>query len=318
MSRDPYLHELDDFSSLLQIEADERGIIPQLVEKDYWIMQSLFGLTQQNFNFELKGGTSLSKGFGIIQRFSEDIDIRIDPDCAPFEVAIGKNQTNKSHHIQSRKKFYDWLADNIRIDGIVSVERDHSFDDQIYRSGGIRLNYKTLFGEIEGLKDGILLEVGFDDTTPNENVTISSWAYDKATSTPVAVLDNQAKNIKCYHPGYTFVEKLQAISTKFRQQQESNNLPSNFLRHYYDVSQLLEYPSVQSFIGTTEYHERKNVRFRKDDEINISENEAFLLSNSDTRNLYRKEFLTTSSLYYEGLPDFDNIISKIQAHIDRL
>ncbi len=35
MSRDPYLHELDDFLSLLQIISDEKGIIPQLVEKDY-------------------------------------------------------------------------------------------------------------------------------------------------------------------------------------------------------------------------------------------------------------------------------------------
>jgi hypothetical protein len=35
-----------------------------LVEKDYWIMQSLWGLQAQGFVFELKGGTSLSKGFG--------------------------------------------------------------------------------------------------------------------------------------------------------------------------------------------------------------------------------------------------------------
>lgn len=299
MSRDPYLHELDDFPSLLQIISDEKRIIPQLVEKDYWIMHCLNGLTQQGFQFELKGGTSLSKGFGIIKRFSEDIDIRIDPARAPFDVAIGKNQTKKSHHIQSRKDFYDWLAKEISIARVVDIERDHAFDDDMYRSGGIRLIYKSQFDDLNGLKEGILLEVGFDDTTPNEAVTISSWVYDKAVNSPISIENNQANNIMCYHPGYTFVEKLQTVSSKFRQQHKSGELPTNFLRQYYDLSQLLDYPAVQSFIGTKKYHERKVVRFRKDDNQNISENEAFLLNDTDTRALYKKEFLATSSLYYD-------------------
>lgn len=61
MPRNRYLHELDNFSELLRIVSDESGIVPQLVEKDYWIMHCLFGLTQQGFQFELKGGTSLLK-----------------------------------------------------------------------------------------------------------------------------------------------------------------------------------------------------------------------------------------------------------------
>lgn len=317
MPRDLYLHELDEFADLIRIISEERGIVPQLIEKDYWIMHCLYGLNQQKFEFELKGGTSLSKGFGIIQRFSEDIDIRIDPAKAPFDVSVGKNH-DKPKHIESRKQFYDWLAKEISIEGIISVERDITFDDEKYRSGGIRLIYESLFDGQTGLKEGILLEIGFDDTTPNEAVTISSWAYDKAASSPVSVLNNQASNIKCYHPGYTFVEKLQTISTKFRKQQESGKQPANFLRHYYDLSQLLDHPDVQAFIGTEEYHQRKAIRFRKGDNQTISENEAFLLSDPNTRDLYRKEFLKTSSLYYEGQPDFDDILNKIQSQIDTL
>jgi hypothetical protein len=41
---------------------------PALVEKDYWIMHAVFGLKQLGLRFELKGGTSLSKGFGVIPR----------------------------------------------------------------------------------------------------------------------------------------------------------------------------------------------------------------------------------------------------------
>ena len=64
-----FLHERRDFDQLLAVVANERALDPMLVEKDYWIMHSLWGLQAQGFVFELKGGTSLSKGFGIIHRF---------------------------------------------------------------------------------------------------------------------------------------------------------------------------------------------------------------------------------------------------------
>ena len=52
--------------------------------------------------FELKGGTSLSKGFQIIDRFSEDIDIRIEPPAGQ-NVKTGRNQTKPAHR-QSRRE----------------------------------------------------------------------------------------------------------------------------------------------------------------------------------------------------------------------
>jgi predicted nucleotidyltransferase component of viral defense system len=71
------LHNHKEFNELISIVASNLSIAPALVEKDYWIMHCLYGLQKMNLTFELKGGTSLSKGFGIIERFSEDIDIRI-------------------------------------------------------------------------------------------------------------------------------------------------------------------------------------------------------------------------------------------------
>lgn len=82
MPRD-FLHNHPQFADLIRIVADDQGIAPALVEKDYWIMQSLYGLQQLGLAFELKGGTSLSKGYGLIRRFSEDIDIRIEPPADP-------------------------------------------------------------------------------------------------------------------------------------------------------------------------------------------------------------------------------------------
>jgi len=205
-----YLHNHPDFADLIRIVSEQRSIIPALVEKDYWIMHCLYGLQQLNFAFELKGGTSLSKGFGIINRFSEDIDIRIEPP-QKLNVKTGRNHSKKAH-VESRRHFYDWLAETIEIDGVQDVVRDPLFDDKQYRSGGIRLHYMTQAKIVAGLKEGILLEVGFDDVIPNLPTDISSWAYDYAND-KVEAIDNRAKSVACYHPGYTFVEKLQTIST---------------------------------------------------------------------------------------------------------
>lgn len=58
-----YLHNHKQFADLLRIIEDETGIQAGLIEKDYWIMHTLYGLQKQGYEFELKGGTSLSKGF---------------------------------------------------------------------------------------------------------------------------------------------------------------------------------------------------------------------------------------------------------------
>src|SRR5271165_1289055 len=118
--RADYLHNHPEFPDLIRIVAGERGIDPALVEKDYWIMHCLYGLQQLGYAFELKGGTSLSKGYQIIDRFSEDIDIRIEPP-KDRDVKIGRNQ-NSPAQIRTRQEFYDWLASTIRIPGIDKVE----------------------------------------------------------------------------------------------------------------------------------------------------------------------------------------------------
>jgi Nucleotidyl transferase AbiEii toxin, Type IV TA system len=130
------------------------------------------------------------------------------------------------------------LAKTIRTSGIEKVERDTAFDNKTLMSAGIRLFYKTHTKALEGLRPGVLLELGFDDVTPNTKKDISSWLYDYAVD-KVAIIDNRAKGVACYDPGHTFVEKLQTVSTKFRLQQAKKDSPIDFMRHYYDVYALL-------------------------------------------------------------------------------
>ena len=112
------------------------------------------------------------------------------------------------------------------------------------------------------------------------------------------MIDNSAKQVKCYCPEYTFVEKLQTTSTKYRLQQANQTMPINFLRHYYDIYRLLGKPRVLDFIGTKEYFSHKEKRFRSTDEKDLSKNEAFLLSDKNVNALYMKEFEKKSAIYW--------------------
>jgi len=313
MPRD-FLHNHPEFADLIRIVAEEKGIDPALVEKDYWIMHCLYGLQQLYLKFELKGGTSLSKGFQIINRFSEDIDIRIEPPEG-HDVKTNKNQT-KPAHVKSRADFYEWLAKTIKIDGIVTVERDKSVDNKDLFSAGIRVSYKPINPPLPDLREGVLLEAGFAKVTPNEAKDISSWAYDYAAS-KVDIIDNRAKRVACYDPGYTLVEKLQTISTKYRLRKDAET-PIEVMRHYYDVYSLLQQPAVQAFVGTPAYKQHKEDHFPTADNKNIRVNDAFHLAHPATRALYEKAYEAGGALYYQGRPTFAEILKTIDEWSNRL
>lgn len=314
-----FIHNDPDFSDLLAIVSSNLGIDITLVEKDYWIMHALYSLNQQNIEFELKGGTSLSKGYGLIHRFSEDIDIHIKTN---FGLAI-EGKEDKRSVIDARKQFYDVLANNIIMDGIVQVERDYEFDDLLkYRSGGIRLNYKTRTPSLNGLKEGILLEAGFDTITPNSLLDISSWVWDHLVSIDIfsQYKNNTALAVPCYHPGFTLIEKLQTIIRKFRTLNKgSESTEKNFMRQYYDVYCLLGDKSVIEFIGSQEYLDHKLKRIKGDDKlIQISENPAFLLEDGEIRVAFDKRYKSTAKLYYKGQPPFSEVLERIHHYLPLL
>jgi hypothetical protein len=319
-----YLHEHPEFKQLLSIVASEQGIdSPGLCEKDYWLMHVLHQLKNAGLNFELKGGTSLSKGYQAIHRFSEDIDIRIEPDESKtkFKVYYGKNQDDQKHR-ESRKRYFDWISEFLsdKIHGAVEVKRDLTFDDQDkFRNGGIQVVYSPFFPPVEGVRPFILLELGFDRTAPNQPLMISSWAYDRAATTSGAdVVDNRAIDVACYEPKYTFVEKLQAIVKKYRQYKlgKQDTLPANFIRHYYDLYQLIERKDVQEFIGTDEYEKHKVERFKGED-LNISNSGALKLDVSDFKR-FEFEYQRTAALYYRSRPQFREMMLKLGAWTERL
>lgn len=88
-----YLHrDRETFKDIIEQAADSRGRTPAVVEKDYYVTLILKLLSEQLDQCVFKGGTSLSKGFHVIDRFSEDIDIT-------FNEHIGESRRKKLKNV---------------------------------------------------------------------------------------------------------------------------------------------------------------------------------------------------------------------------
>lgn len=118
----------------------------------------------------------------------------------------------------------------------------------------------------------------------------------------------------------TLVEKLQTIVRKYRNR---TNLEAsddkNFMRQYYDVYCLLGIPEIIQFVGTKEYLAHKANRIKgADKSIALSEHPAFLLDDKDIRESFKNRYLSTSKLYYNGQPSFDDVLTRIHVYLHLL
>jgi hypothetical protein len=297
-----FLHEHPKFKDLVETLAFERKIPLAIVEKDYWVMHALWGLRENGFTYYFKGGTSLSKGFDIIKRFSEDIDLQIDPP-RDLKVYTGKNHQQTKHRA-SRQEFFNWIMENLSITGL-NVET-HATTDSKYRNYAVQLDYNSIFPRDEIIKRHVLLEIGFARVSPNETKEISSWCYERASQAGLAVNDNRAKDVPLYQPEYTLIEKLDAINGKYR----SGKHPREWVRHYYDVHMLLKLPRVATFVGSDAYKDYMRERFQ--DEVGrIAELPAYRLEDTERFAALKQAHEAEKGLYFEPQPSFD----KIAAHL---
>lgn len=100
-----FAHDEPEFANLLREAARVTHIDVALVEKDYWVTHALWALHETGLAVWFKGGTSLSKGFGLIQRFSEDLDLMVEAGTAPGLPALTRWTSRNSGAVAQRQAF---------------------------------------------------------------------------------------------------------------------------------------------------------------------------------------------------------------------
>lgn len=234
-----FVHEDPEFDDLLRIVGDQRRLGVGLVEKDYWVTHTLWALLDQGFELWFKGGTSLSKGFGIIQRFSEDLDVRVDPGTVAALPAVANWTGQGRPAVAQRRAHFEQLASKLLVPG-AEVALDEESSDGLWRNAGLRVVYPGKhLADLDPMRPFVLLEVGNARVTPYVERDLSSFVHEHliATGQLSSYDQNKPYSVRVVHPLVTLVEKLDALQRRVGQEDRE---PASFVRHFEDAARIID------------------------------------------------------------------------------
>jgi predicted nucleotidyltransferase component of viral defense system len=210
---------------LIEAIAAELVVDASLVEKDWYairIIAAISGVKHPKMRLVFSGGTSLAKGYGLIQRFSEDID---------FKVAMPAEGLKRTDFREYRERIVeairagseDWSLAN---DDIQSLNASRFFKCEIA--------YRHLFQRASALRPNVRLEVTFDPPAlPFEERPLQSFVAQAQEQEPEVI------SIPCVSPVETAADKLSALVWRVAAR-DRNSLQDDatLVRHLHDLAAL--------------------------------------------------------------------------------
>ncbi|HMG68696.1 MAG TPA: nucleotidyl transferase AbiEii/AbiGii toxin family protein [Chitinophagaceae bacterium] len=276
-------------------EQDRRSIIRQVsvgtgmsvkaIEKDWWVtlaLKAIFSLLMQE-HFIFKGGTSLSKGWKLTERFSEDIDIALAPE------AFGETYIPKPGHSyikRLKRKGCDYTSTVIKdallhqfaaigvpqgIIAVTAADIDPLIPDKDPQT--LLITYPSLFDQNPYIAEAVRVEFGVRSyKEPFSNVSIKSII---AEEIGITIYSEQPFIILAAEPKKTFMEKMLLLHEKF-----AGNLPSvaageRQSRHLVDLYQMMKKGIAKQVIDNPELyaviveHRRYYVKLKNVDYTNL-------------------------------------------------
>lgn len=244
---------------VFQSVSGAMGLRPEIIEKDFWVcfmLDHLFNKCIYKDAFVFKGGTSLSKVYHVIKRFSEDIDIILDwrkvlnKDEIPWADRSNTQQDQFNKKLNAKAALFykeklvphlnDELERRLGKGQWVTIDED---DEMV-----INFFYPQLF-EVDYLRDKLRLEIGpLAEWVPCHVATVKSFVADVYPK----LFDNVVSNVLTIDVERTFWEKI-TILHKMANYPVDKALPLRYARHLYDV-----YCMIGSDVKNTAF-ERKDL-----------------------------------------------------------
>jgi len=242
------LFEHPDFEQAIIRAADHfrpRGLREAIIEKDYFVTEALRIIEQEaGSKVIFKGGTSLSKGWNLIQRFSEDIDIFLDPTA--FKPPLGKKAIDRE-----LKKLRQAIAGH---PGLKFVEKESQTIGGFGRND--RFEYAERFVGAGDTRNRVFVEAGTaSGREPTDRVRLQSYVgqFLQESGVSLGADDEGPFEMRLLHFRRTFVEKMFAIHAKVDAFKKTGREIGGYARHYYDLFCLAERPEVLAMLRSEEY-----------------------------------------------------------------
>lgn len=308
------------------IETANRKALPVVaVEKDWWVttvLRALFALPYSE-NLSFKGGTSLSKCWNLIERFSEDIDIAINREFLGFHGILSKNQISDRLRRAAcsfvREELQFDLANQLEKNGInsnqfsvnVNITPITTTDPEI-----IEVTYKSLFEDNDYIKPIVKLEIsGRSMSELLQVVELRSMLDEILSGMPFV---NIPFKVSAVLPQRTFIEKICLLHEEFAK-------PQGFIRagrmsrHLYDIVQMMNSPVVDEALQESEMynsvleHRRIFIGLKDFDYNTLVPQMIKIIPPENVIDLWEADYETMrrTMIYGESLP-FDKLINKIK------
>ena len=315
-----YLKSKDDLRVLITNTARKENISEAIVEKDYWVthfLDYLFNENKWQEYFTFKGGTSLSKCFGIIQRFSEDIDLILDWRVLGYEKLEPWLRRSNTKQEKFNKEINENTESFLKEDFLTELRKDfpqEEFDFEIdsIDHQTVLFKYPKTF-DSNYLSQTIRLEIG----------SLAAWT--PATSVSIMPIIGEAypnvfkekTNIRTVSVERTFWEKATILHHEANRP-ESSKMPHRYARHYYDMYKIANSKYKDKAIKDKELL-RKVTEFkmkfypRKWAKYEDAMNGKLKLVPDEFRFIeVEKDYKAMSEMIYGEYPSFDEIIKRLK------
>lgn len=305
------------------------GIQVKALEKDWWVTLTLKALFQCPYYkfLAFKGGTSLSKCWKLIQRFSEDIDIALAPDVlgVSYKPNPSKNFVYKLRRLGcafTSNELKDALheqflqlgipADTLQLEAATVKDNRPDTDPQI-----LWITYPSLFEKNLYIKDVVKLEVSIrslqDPCTqiPIQSLLNEYFPNDIYAETPFTVTAVNAER--------TFLEKIFLLHEEFAKTDRTRIRHQRMSRHLYDVERMMGTPAAATALqddllyNTIIQHRRGYARLGNGFDYDTLRKETLsFLPHKDVTTAYKEDYADMrEQMIYGDAPEFDNLVTRL-------
>lgn len=300
------------------------GLPPQAVEKDIWvstILQIVFSLPFAD-RLIFKGGTSLSKVWGVINRFSEDIDLAVDRALFDLQGDLTKRQIKKLRKESSvfvRSQFSGELQRKIDELGLsnlcaLEAEPDGEGDGTYPEPRKLFVRYQSALSNVVSyLQPVVMLEIGSRSLVePNEKCHIQSMLEGQMPSIRTSLVD---ADVSTAIPAKTFLEKAFLLHEIFSVEGHGTKAERKS-RHLYDLYMMKDKDFAQSAVNDAELWE--SIRHHREVFTSVQgldytpdvRRRLQLVPRADIIEVWRKDYeAMRESMIYGSSPTFEELIA---------
>lgn len=334
----------DDRRGLFTAAANRVGTTVQNIEKDFWVCWTLYALFHRlkagGPRLLFKGGTSLSKGYALISRFSEDIDITVfrsdigaEATCEELEGLSKKQRNKRLDAIKAACQTYINGSLRGELNALAKETTDAAgkdpatlrivLDDADQDRQSLLIHYPSAVEKSDYVTPSVKIESGAKSALdPNENKTIIPYlAPDFTEGDALAVTD-----VTTIDPERTFLDKILIVHgmTSYYEAKGELRGDGRMSRHYYDVHQLMGVPVGEkackddALIEDCVRHARMFF-FRNHTGLHEAQRGSFHLRPSDEMlGPLRRDYEAMAAMIFGDVPPFETVLESVARAEDRL